>query len=133
MKIIVAYGSKGKYFHLKEFVDALSNLGVECKLIRDIDYSRGFPSKKISDWIPNKKFKSLINDFKPDAIFVDRQSHFGKDSLKTKIPLFVLLRGHFWSEQEWAKKTIHSGKISKTVLEMRNKISEKIFFILLKN
>jgi glycosyltransferase involved in cell wall biosynthesis len=127
MKLIIAYGSKGKYFHLKEFVDALSNLGVECKLVRDIDYSRGFPSKKISDWIPNNKFKNLINDFKPNAIFIDRQSHFGKDSLKTKIPLFVLLRGHFWSEQDWAKKTIHSGKISKTVLELRNKISEKIF------
>ena len=127
MKLVIGYGSKGKLFHLTEFSKALEKLGVECKLVKDTDYSKGFPSKKISDWFPNKKFQKLIQDFKPDAIFIDRQSHFGIDALKMDIPLFVLLRGHFWSEQEWAKKTIYKDLKSRMVLGLRNRIAEKIF------
>jgi glycosyltransferase involved in cell wall biosynthesis len=127
MKLIIAYGSKGKFFHLKEFTKSLEKLGVSCKLVKDSDYSEGFPSKKISAWFPNKKFKKLIDGFEPDAIFVDRQSHFGIDTIKAKIPLFVLLRGHFWLEQEWAKKTLYKGVKDRTVLKLRNKISEKVF------
>ena len=47
-------------------------------LVQDSDYSTGFPSKKISELIPNNKFKILINEFKPDGIFVDRYSYSGK-------------------------------------------------------
>ncbi|WP_428326194.1 glycosyltransferase family 4 protein [Nitrosopumilus sp.] len=127
MKLLIAYGSKGKLFHLTEFSEALEKLGVECKLVKDTDYSKGFPSKKISDWLPDKKFQKLIQEFKPDAIFIDRQSHFGIDALKIDIPLFVLLRGHYWSEQEWAKKTIYKDLKNRTILGLRNRISEKIF------
>ena len=127
MKLLIAYGSKGKLFHLEEFSKALEKFGVECKLVKDSDFSSGFPSKKISDWFPDKKFQKLIQEFQPDAVFIDRQSHFGKDVLKTKIPLFVLLRGHFWSEQEWAKKTIYKDPKSRIILGLRNRISEKIF------
>lgn len=127
MRLLIAYGSKGKLFHLTEFSNALKKLGVNCKLVKDSDYSTGFPSKRISDWFPSKKFQKLIEDFNPDAIFIDRQSHFGIDALKTKIPLFVLLRGHYWSEQEWAKKTIHKDLKNKTILELRNRNAEKIF------
>ena len=127
MKLLIAYGSKGKFFHLNEFKVALEKFGVECKLVFDLDYSNGFPSKKITDWFPNNKFKKLIKEFQPDAIFVDRQSHFGKDAIKNKIPLYILLRGHYWSEQEWAKKTIHKSIKSKMILWFRNKIAEKNF------
>lgn len=127
MKLLIAYGSKGKLFHLSEFSDALKKLGVDCKLVKDSDYSRGFPSKKISDWFPNRKFQKLIEDFQPDAIFIDRQSHFGIDALKSKIPLFVLLRGHYWFEQEWAKRTIYKDVKNRVVLELRNRNAEKIF------
>ena len=127
MKLLIAYGSKGKLFHLSEFSNALEKLGIKCKLVKDSDISTGFPSKKILDWLPNKKFKKLIKEFQPDAVFIDRQSHFGKDVLKTGIPLFVLLRGHYWSEQKWAKETIYKDSKNKTVLWFRNKIAEKIF------
>ena len=84
MKILIAYGSKGKYFHLKEFGDALEKLGVEYRLVKDSDYSKGFPSKNISDWFFGKrKFKDLIKEFKPDAIFIDRQTHFGIHAIPT--------------------------------------------------
>ena len=127
MRLIIAYGSKGKLFHLSEFSDALKKLGVDCKLVKDSDYSTGFPSKRISDWFPSKKFQKMIQDFNPDAIFIDRQSHFGIDALKSKIPLFVLLRGHYWSEQEWAKRTICKDLKNRMILELRNRNAEKIF------
>ena len=49
LKLLIAYGSKGKFFHMKEFAGALSKLGVQCKLVHDTEYSRGFPSRNISD------------------------------------------------------------------------------------
>ena len=126
MRLIIASGSLGKYIHLKEFNDALVRLDVDCKLVKDIEYSNGFPSKKMSEWFfTSKKFKQLIQEFKPDAVFVDRQLHFANDVLKAKIPLFVLLRGHYWSEVEWAKKTLYKGPISRTVVSLRNKMAEK--------
>jgi len=128
MKLLIAYGSQGKFFHLKEFSIALEKLGVETMLVKDTDYSTGFPSKKPQEWFgTNKKFIKLMERFSPDAVFIDRQSHFGIDTLKLKIPLFVLLRGHYWSEIDWARKTLHRGPIMKTVISFRNKIAERIF------
>ena len=96
--------SSSFFFHLKEFSDTLNSLGVESKLVFDADYSDGFPSRKIRNWFQTKKkFNKLIDEFKPDAIFVDRQRHFGIDALKANIPLFVLLRGHYWPEFIWNK------------------------------
>ncbi len=128
MKLLIAYGSQGKYFHLKEFSDALQKLGVKTMLIKDTDFSSGFPSKRPQDWFgTNKKFTNLINEFCPDAVFIDRQSHFGIDTIKSKIPLFVLLRGHYWSEIEWAKKTLYKRPMMKMVIWFRNNIAEKVF------
>jgi glycosyltransferase involved in cell wall biosynthesis len=127
MRLLIASGSLGKYFHLKEFSDALQKLGVDTKLVIESEYSNGFPSKKISQWFSTKKFKNLIKDFKPDAVFIDRQLHFGADTLKAGIPLFVLLRGQYWSEMEFAKKTRYKGPVSKGVLWARNRIAEKCF------
>jgi len=128
MRVLVAYGSKGKLFHMKEFCDALSKLGVECKLVKDTEYSMGFPSKNIRDWFfGNSEFKKLIAEFRPDAIFVDRQTHFGIAAIKSKIPLFILLRGHYWSEIIYAKQTLYKDAISKCVIWFRNRIAEECF------
>ena len=95
MKLLIASGDENKLFHLKEFARALSKLGVEFRLVKDTDYVVGFPSKKIKKWIgSNKKFKKIIAEFSPDAIFVDRQNKFGLEAIKSNIPLFVYLRGN---------------------------------------
>ena len=92
MKLLIAYGSLGKLFHLKEFANALEKLDVEVKLVKDTDYSRGFPSKKISEWFyGDRRFKKLVDEFRPDVIFTDRQTHFALHSITTGIPTFVLL------------------------------------------
>ena len=128
MKLLIAYGSLGKLFHLKEFADELEKQNVEVKLVKDTDYSRGFPSKRISDWYNgDKKFKKLIAEFSPDAIFTDRQSHFAFHAIKTGIPTFILLRGHYWQEYFWGMKTLGKNLKTRIVIWFRNRIAEKVF------
>ena len=127
MKILIG-GSSTFFFHLKEFSNTLNKLGVESKLVFDADYSDGFPSRKIGTWFQkSKKFTKLIEEFKPDAIFVDRQRHFGIDALKANIPLFVLLRGHYWSEINWNKKTIYKSLPKRIALQQWDKLGKEIF------
>ena len=135
MKVLIASGagggtakkSIGKFFHLKEFGDALKKLGVDYKLVSETDYVTGFPNKDPKSWFSKKKFHKLINEYNPDVVFVDRQSHFGLETIKLGIPLFVYLRGHYWSEIEWAKKTIYKDPIMRAVINLRNKIAEEVF------
>ena len=127
MKILIG-GSSTFFFHLKEFSDTLNKLGVESKLVFDADYSDGFPSRKIRNWFQTrKKFIKLIDEFKPDAIFIDRQRHFGIDALKANIPLFVLLRGHYWSEINWNKKTMYKSLPKRIALSQWEKLGKEIF------
>ena len=127
MRILIVFGSKGKFFHMNEFADALMRFNHECKIVRDIDYSIGFPSKNVVNWLPNRKVKKLVDGFKPDIVFVDRPSRFGLEIIKEHIPLFILLRGHYWQEVEIAKKTIHSSLKDRFTLMIRNRIAEKIY------
>ena len=124
-----AKGSLGKYFHLQEFGEELTKLGINYKLIRELDYIQGsFPSKNIKNWFSrNNDFKKLISDFQPDLVLVDRQSNFGLEVIKSGIPLFVLLRGHYWSEVEYAKETIYNNIAMKKVLDLRSSIAEQVF------
>jgi len=127
LKILIG-GSSTFFFHLKEFSDTLNRLGVESKLVFDADYSDGFPSRKIRKWFQKrKKFTKLIEEFKPDAIFIDRQRHFGIDALKANIPLFVLLRGHYWSEINWNKKTMYKSLPKRIALSQWEKLGKEIF------
>jgi glycosyltransferase involved in cell wall biosynthesis len=106
----------------------LNKLGVESKLVFDGDYADGFPSRKVSNWFQtNKKFNKLIDEFKPDAIFVDRQRHFGINALKANIPLFVLLRGHYWSELYWNKRTMYKPLHRRIALREWDKLAKQIF------
>ena len=121
-------GDENKLFHLKEFAIALSKLGVEYKLIKDTDYVVSFPSKKIKQWIESrKKFKKIIAEFSPDAIFIDRQTKFGLEAIKVDIPLFVYLRGNIWLEHKWAKETIYKDPVMRAVLNQRHKIANEVF------
>ena len=135
MKILIASGAGGgtakgrigKYFHLKEFGDALEKIDVDYKLVREFDYITGFPSKSPKEWFSKKKFYDLINEYNPDVVFVDWQSHFGLETIKAGIPLFVYLRGHLWMEVESSKKTIYKDLKMRTVLNLRLKNAERVF------
>jgi len=127
LKLLIG-GSSSKFFHLKEFCLELENLGTECKLVFDADYADGYPSRKISNWLTsNSKFKNLIKEFKPDAIFVDRQRHFGLEATKTNIPLLVHLRGDHWSELKMARETLYKTPPKKLALKKWEEIAEQCF------
>ena len=127
MKLLIG-GISSRIFHLKEFSNALEKQNVQVKLVTDTDFSRGFPSKKISDWFNgDRKFKELIREFKPDAIFADRQLHFALHSIRSEIPTFILLRGHYWLDYFWGMKTLGSNLKTRTLIWLRNRIAEKVF------
>jgi glycosyltransferase involved in cell wall biosynthesis len=127
LKLLVG-GSHEKFFHLKEFTDELQKLGNECRLVVDIDISTGFPSKKVSNWFQTtKKFNKLVEEFKPDAVFVDRPGHFALAALKAKLPLLVHMRGDYWSEIAWAKQTLHRSLKDRTSIWFKDRIAEKCF------
>ncbi|MBC8501977.1 MAG: glycosyltransferase family 4 protein [Nitrosopumilus sp.] len=126
MKVLIG-GSPTKMFHLKEFASALTNLGVDCKLVVDTDICNGFPSRKVSDWFQTRiRFNQLISEFKPDVIFTDRQSHFALIAANTKIPTFIQLRGDYWSEINWFKETV-KDPIKRFIVFLKNRIAEKCF------
>ena len=128
MKLLIG-GSPSKIFHLKEFVRALENLGVKTKLVIDTDIYTGFPSRKISNWFETrKKFDKLILEFKPDAIFIDRQhTLFDVAAVKSKIPVFVHLRGDYWSEIKWAKETLYKGFVERIIIKIKEERAKKCF------
>ncbi len=121
-------GSSSKIFHLKEFSDSLERIGVECKLVFDADYADGFPSRKLGNWFKSdKKFENLIKEFNPDAIFVDRQRHFGLAATKTEVPLLVHLRGNYWEEIKMARETLYKSPPKRIALQKWEDIAEKCF------
>jgi len=127
LKLLIG-GSPSKFFHLKEFGESLKQFGIDYKLVVDTDIFAGFPSKRISDWFDmGKRFKKLIDEFKPDAVFVDRQTNFGLAVLKAQIPLFVHLRGDYWTEIKMARETLYKYPPKSTIISIKEKIANRCF------
>ena len=127
MKLLIG-ASSSKIFHLKEFAKKLEEYNIETKIVFDIDYADGFPNRKISKWFSsNKKFKKLVNEFKPDVIFVDRTKHFALEASKTDIPLIIHLRGDHWAEIIMAKETLYKSGGRKIAINKWEKMGEECF------
>ncbi len=126
MRLLIG-GAPSKFFHLKEFVNSLSKINIQVKLVSDTDFKDGFPSKKISNWFQSdKKFQKLISEFKPDLVLIDRPSHFGLAAIKEGLPLLMQLRGDYWSEIQWAKETM-KGPVKRATIYFKKKIADKCF------
>lgn len=127
MRLLIG-GASSKFFHLKEFSDSLEKLGIETKLVIDSEIYDGFPSRRIGSWFQTQdRFKKLIKNFKPDLIFVDRQRHFAAAATETEVPLFVHLRGDFWSEMRWARETTYKSFVKRFVLSKWEEMGQKCF------
>src|SRR2546425_1962906 len=122
MKLLIG-GAKSKFFHLREFGDALGPYGIDYKLIPDMDmYSH---LRNTAYWYPEsflnylglakapKSFTEVIDEYKPDAILTDTQTYFGYLATKTKIPLLVHLRGDYWKEVQWGYETFYNKSFKK--------------------
>ena len=78
MRVLIASGagggsaknSIGKYFHLKEFGEALKKLGVDYKLVKETDYVTGFPNKDPKSWFSKKKFHVLMKEYNLSLIHI---------------------------------------------------------------
>ena len=127
MKLLIG-ASSSKMFHLNEFSQNLQKNNVETKVVFDADYADGFPSRKIKSWLTsNKKFKKLIEDFRPDLIFVDRTRHFALEASKSKIPLIIHLRGNYWAELAMARETLYKSTGKKLAINKWDEIGEECF------
>ena len=125
MKILIG-ASSSKIFHLNEFSKNLEKNNIESKVVFDSDYADGFPSRKIKSWFTtNKKFKKLIDSFKPDVIFVDRTRHFAVEASKIDIPLIVHLRGNQWKEFVMARETLYKSKEKRIALKKWEEMGEE--------
>lgn len=127
MKILIGAGITFLY-PLNEFSKKLAEYGVECKVVRDRDYIADFPSKELRGLFrTRKKFDELISTFEPDAVLIDSMSKFGLEVIKTGIPLFLILRGHYWLQNEWNLKTVYKNWLIQKLWEIRFKVDEQIF------
>ena len=48
-------GSAGKFYHLRDFGEALTKFDVEYKLVRETDYVVGFPTKQLRKYFASVK------------------------------------------------------------------------------
>ena len=128
MKILFAI-DKTRFNYIIPFTDELSKYNIECKIIDDLDiYDNSKINNKVFRWLKTpKKFLHIINEFKPDLVFTERVSHFTKLIIKQKIPLFLFLRGDYWTELDLSKQTMHTALNKKIQLFFKNKIAETNF------
>ena len=127
MKILII-GSKVRIIHLKHFSDELEKLGMECKVILDMDFLEKSLSFNLKKRITtNKKLKILLNTFEPNIVLLDNVSRLAKTILDEKIPLFLLFRGNYWKELEWAKKTIYKSPLKLFSVLKNQKLADRIF------
>jgi len=127
LKILIV-GSKSRIIHLNHFSHELEKFGIECKVIMDTDFLEKSLSLNLKKKIaPNKKLKILLNTFEPNIVLLDKISRIGKIFLDEKIPLFLLLRGNYWEELEWAKKTIYKSPLKFFPVLKNQKLADRIF------
>lgn len=125
MKLLIA-GTKFKVFHLKEFGEKLTKLGLNYKIINEEETSdRGFPYYFKRFFRYRLKFNKILNEYQPDAVFVDSAHFFGFFPPNLKIPLFMHLRGHIWLEMKWARETLIKLPHKRFIVWMINRIAEK--------
>ena len=102
---LLVVGDKTRFIHLKQFIRELEKIGIESKLIYDIEFIDKFFQMNIKKKIEkNRNFKKILQEFEPDVILLDRISNIGKKAIEENIPLLILLRGNYWEESSWAKK-----------------------------
>ena len=127
MKILIV-GSKSRIMHLNHFSHELEKFGIECKVIMDTDFlEKSFSLNLKKKIATNKKLKILLNTFEPNIVLLDNVSRLAKTVLDEKIPLFLLFRGNYWEQLEWAKKTIYKSPLKFVSVLKDQKLADRIF------
>ena len=76
---LLVVGDKTRFIHLKQFIIELEKIGIECKLIYDIEFIDKFLEVNFKKKIEtDRNFKKILKEFDPDAVLLDRISKIGK-------------------------------------------------------
>ena len=127
LRLLIA-GDKTRFIHLKQFTTELKKIGIESKLIHDIEFIDKFFQMNIKKKIErDRNFKKILKEFEPDAVLLDRISKIGKKVIEQNIPLLILLRGNYWEESSWAKKTIYKSRKQKLMITRNEKLTDYCF------
>ena len=114
---ILVIGDKNRFNHLEKFLVELQKKKIEIKLIYDLDYiDKFFELNFIKKNRKKNSLNSLLQDFKPNIILVDRISKIIEKIVEKEIPFWILVRGNYWEESSWAKKTIYKSRKQKISL-----------------
>ena len=100
---LLIVGNKNRFLHLKQFMVELEKIDIQTKLIYDLDYIDKF--LELNFFKKNKKkreLENILNEFKQDVVLLDRISKIGEIIDRKNIPIWILLRGNWWEELEWA-------------------------------
>ena len=109
-------------------MNALQNNGIKCKLIYDKEYSNKFFDINIRNRLEKqKKLRSILDEFGPDVVLLDRLSGIATEIIKANIPLFILIRGNFWEESKWAKETIYTTPQKRLSFLKNQRFAKKCF------
>jgi len=126
LKLLIG-ASKDFRFHLEQFVEALMKQGIDCLIVNVTDYGSGFLGKDVKNWFSNKKFKNLIQNFKPNLIMIDGRTVFGNYAVKINIPLIYHMRGDEWAETKWALHTLQKITVKRIIIWYRARRAEKCY------
>ena len=121
---LLIVGNQERFVHLEQFVNELNKVGIKTKLVYDLDYIDKFFD--LNFFKKNQKKNNLnkmLDEFKPTIVLLDRISKIGEKIIEKNIPIWILLRGNYWEELEWAKKTIYKNKRQ----QMSVKHNEKLY------
>ena len=111
MKLLIA-SDKTRFIHLKKFSLELEKIGIESKLIHDVEFFDKFFEGNVKKKLErDRNFKKILKEIEPDAVLLDRISGLATKITKANIPLLILCRGNYWEELSWAKKTIYKSRI----------------------
>lgn len=126
MRLLIAE-DKSRSSNLEKFGIELENLGIECKIIGDLDIFDKDMGNKFIRWFKTpKKFTCIIEEFKPDVVLVERLSQFPTLVIKSKIPLIFFLLGDIWSEISWSQKNT-SSLMQKIQLLFKSRMADRCF------
>ena len=125
---LLVIANKERFIHLEKFLEELNKKGVETKLIYDLDYVNKFLELNFMKKSSRKKeFEKILKTFNPNVILLDRISRIAENIVDKKIPLWILMRGNYWEEAMWAKKTIYKSKKQKISVERNEKLADYCF------
>ena len=121
--IISPYSTHKTKYHFEKLIRILGKNDIDCKLIDSQDYiSKFFELKKYGK---NKEFEKMVKEVNPDLILLDGHSELIKIIIKRNIPFLFLIRGNFWDEEKWARKTIATSFRHRLALKRKHMIFEK--------